>query len=286
MAVNGAALRAITRTGAEPGPPDGRPIRGRPGLIESSSGEWLDEYRTVRYRKIMNPLPAAQLVEQPYAVESLSQRQAEVLAAVLDLMVEEGDAFSMAAVARRANCSKETLYKWFGDRNGLLTATVRWQAAKVAMPRLPDGAVTRAALVASLTAFAGNWLGVITSDVSVALNRLAIAHAGSARSALGRIVRHNGPYAMARRLEPVFLAGREAGIIDFDDPRSAFRSFFGLVVADAQILALLGEPERPAADEIAALAERAVDQFLKLFEATGASTAGGRNKRDRQSRGR
>ena len=53
------------------------------------------------------------------ASESFSPRQREVLGAVLDLMVEEGDGFSMAAVARRASCSKETLYKWFGDRDGL-----------------------------------------------------------------------------------------------------------------------------------------------------------------------
>ena len=207
-------------------------------------------------------LPAAQLVEQPRALETLSERQSQVLAAVLDLMVEEGDAFSMASVARRANCSKETLYKWFGDRNGLLTATVRWQAAKVAMPKLPRATLTRQALSDNLAAFARNWLTVLTGDVSVALNRLAIAHAGSARSALGRIVLHNGPYAMAKRLEPVFLAGREAAIIDFDRPQTAFRTFFGLVVADAQILALLGEPERPDAGEIEALASRAADQFL------------------------
>ena len=163
----------------------------------------------------MSVLPAAKIIDQPRALEELSERQGEVLAAVLDLMVEEGDAFSMASVARRANCSKETLYKWFGDRNGLLTATVRWQAAKVAMPNLPGGRLTRTALAENLRAFAVNWLKVLTGDVSVALNRLAIAHAGSAKSALGRIVRQNGPYAMAERLEPVFLAGREAGIITF-----------------------------------------------------------------------
>ncbi|MBX9875717.1 MAG: TetR/AcrR family transcriptional regulator, partial [Beijerinckiaceae bacterium] len=48
-------------------------------------------------------------------------RQQAVLDAVLSLMVEEGDQLTMTAVARRASCSKETLYKWFGDRDGLLT---------------------------------------------------------------------------------------------------------------------------------------------------------------------
>ena len=63
-----------------------------------------------------------------------TEREQEVLSAVLDLMVEEGDRFSMASVARKASCSKETLYRWFGDRDGLLTATVQWQASKVIMP--------------------------------------------------------------------------------------------------------------------------------------------------------
>ena len=60
--------------------------------------------------------------------EEHSRRQRDVLDAVLALMVEQGEAgLTMTAVARRASCSKETLYKWFGDRDGLLKATVRWR---------------------------------------------------------------------------------------------------------------------------------------------------------------
>ncbi len=47
----------------------------------------------------------------------MSERQQAVLDAVLALMVE-GAPLTMTAVARRASCSKETLYKWFGDRDG------------------------------------------------------------------------------------------------------------------------------------------------------------------------
>jgi len=225
---------------------------------------------------------AAKLVEQPRAVESLSERQRQVLASALEMMVEAGDGFSMAAVARRANCSKETLYKWFGDRNGLLTATVRWQAAKVAMPELPEGELTREAFAAALAAFARNWLTVLTGDVSVALNRLAVAHAGSAKSALGRIVRQNGPYEMARRLSPLFAAGRQAGLVEFDRPEDAFRVFFGLVVADTQILALLGEPALPDAAAIERLASEAAQRFMTLF-APGNS---GGNEPTRKSKSR
>ncbi|TIO13340.1 MAG: helix-turn-helix transcriptional regulator, partial [Mesorhizobium sp.] len=47
--------------------------------------------------------------------ETLTERQQAVLDAALRLLVEEGDNLTMTAVARRASCSKETLYKWFGD---------------------------------------------------------------------------------------------------------------------------------------------------------------------------
>jgi AcrR family transcriptional regulator len=63
--------------------------------------------------------------------DALTARQQAVLDAVLDLMVEQGGDFSVSDIARRASCSKETLYKWFGDRDGILAATVQWQASKV-----------------------------------------------------------------------------------------------------------------------------------------------------------
>lgn len=196
--------------------------------------------------------------------EAPSAREQEVLSAVLDLMVEEGDGFSMASVARRASCSKETLYRWYGDRDGLLTATVQWQASKVIMPRLEDGEITLEAFRRTLEAFAESWLTVLTGNVSIALNRLAVSHAGNGSTNLGQIVLENGPLAMRERLLPIFAIGEENGFIrsDGDD---AFRVFFGLVIADAQIRALLGDAQRPSQQEIRMFAEAAVTRFLAFF---------------------
>lgn len=197
----------------------------------------------------------------------LSVRQREVLEAVLDLMVEKGDGFSMAAVCRRASCSKETLYNWFGDRDGLLTATVQWQAAKVKMPGLDGGDLTSTKFREALKSFAVSWLAVITSDVSAALNRLAVSHAGSGKSRLGDIVREEGPLAMRERLKRIFELGAARGLIAYDNIDLAIRSFFGLVVADWQIRKLLGETARPSEKGIQTIAARAVDEFLTLYGA-------------------
>ncbi|MBU4530206.1 MAG: TetR/AcrR family transcriptional regulator C-terminal domain-containing protein [Hoeflea sp.] len=199
------------------------------------------------------------------AEAEFSGRQREVLDVVLRLMVAEGDGFSVAAVARAASCSKETLYKWFGDRDGLLTATVRWQASKVQMPKLPRDGLTRASLSAALTGFAESWLTVITSDLSIALNRAAVSHAGSGKSRLGEIVLTNGPFAMKSRIEPLLEAGRAAGLLGFEDVADAFRSFFGLVVADTQIRLLLGDDSHPDDAEIKTISARAVTKFLGLY---------------------
>ena len=117
--------------------------------------------------------------------EELTARQQDVLDVALRLLVEEGDALTMTAVAQRASCSKETLYKWFGDRDGLLTATVKWQASKVRVAAIDRAKLDLPSLTESLEQYASNWLEVISSETSIALNRVAVSHASSDKKNLG-----------------------------------------------------------------------------------------------------
>ncbi|MBN9456210.1 MAG: TetR/AcrR family transcriptional regulator C-terminal domain-containing protein [Bosea sp.] len=197
--------------------------------------------------------------------EALTARQQAVLDAVLSLMVEKGSGLTMTAVARRASCSKETLYKWFGDRDGLLTATVQWQASKVRAGNFDRQTLDAGALRESLKRFAANWLEVISSPTSIALNRIGVSQAAARDGNLGSIVLANGRFAIGKRMMPVLEAGREAGLLDFDDTETTFRTFFGLVGRDIQIRLLLGDPLTLGKAEIARDAERATDQFLTLY---------------------
>ena len=204
-----------------------------------------------------------------------TERQREVLDAALALLVEEGDQLTMTAVARRASCSKETLYKWFGDRDGLLTATVRWQASKVRARDYDRQHLDATAMRDSLESFGANWLKVISSETSIALNRVAVSHAGSAKSNLGSIVLANGRFAIGERLKPLLEAGREAGLLAFDDTETAFRTFFGLVGRDVQIRLLLGDRLDMTEAEAGRDAARATQQFLALYGAKPGSGAAG-----------
>lgn len=199
------------------------------------------------------------------ADEGLSERQMAVLDAALSLLVEGGDGLTMTGVARRASCSKETLYKWFGDRDGLLTATVQWQASKVRAVEVDRATLDKAALAVALEKFGRNWISVLAGDVSVALNRLAVSHAGQEKTKLGAITLQNGRNAMAQRLKPVLEIGKEVGLLNFEDTETAFRTFFGLVVRDMQIRMLLGEHMVMADEVIAADAKRAQEQFFALY---------------------
>lgn len=197
--------------------------------------------------------------------EVFTPRQQQVLTAALDLLVEQGDRLTMTSVARRASCSKETLYKWFGDRDGLLTATVQWQAAKVRVPQVDRRRLDIESLKSSVDQFARDLLTTIVGEVSVTLNRLAITHAGADKNSLGGIVLENGPLAIRKRLKPVLEAGREARVLRFETSEEAYRSFFGLVVRDVQIRLLLGETIELGEQEIARDAARATEQFFAIY---------------------
>ncbi|MDR3471545.1 MAG: TetR/AcrR family transcriptional regulator C-terminal domain-containing protein [Devosia sp.] len=197
--------------------------------------------------------------------EAFTPRQQAVLTAALGLLVEGGDRLTMTAVARRASCSKETLYKWFGDRDGLLTATVQWQAAKVRMPQVDRRRLDGALLRQSVEQFARDLLATIVGEISVTLNRLAIAHAAEEKRGLGAIVLENGPLAIRKRLKPVLEAGREARLLRFESSEEAYRTFFGLVVRDVQIRLLLGDDLEYSPAQVERDARAATEQLFALY---------------------
>lgn len=85
--------------------------------------------------------------------------------------------FSMSAVAKSANASKESLYKHFGDRSGLLLAALERQASRIESMLLKDlDAVPEP--TQRLRRLALNYLEGCYSPRAIALQR--IAHTGGA----------------------------------------------------------------------------------------------------------
>ncbi|WP_331371511.1 TetR/AcrR family transcriptional regulator [Sinorhizobium chiapasense] len=204
------------------------------------------------------------------AGSGLTERQGAVLEQALRLLVDGGEkALTTAGIARAANCSKESLYKWFGDRDGLLSAMISYQASKVRTLDVSAGALDAESLRRHLVAFAKDLLDVLAGDVSLALNRLAIGQASREGSKLGHMLQERGRRQIGRRAAALLEAGRKAGLLAFDDAEEAYGALYGLVVSDWHLRMLLGEDPSEMKKGFSRRAERAVDAFLTLYGKKG-----------------
>ena len=163
----------------------------------------------------------------------------------------------MLAVASLAGASKETLYRWFGSKEGLFSALITANAdrsAELVRKALDADGEPRKTLVG----YSIGLLSLLTSPPSIALNRAAVS-----APELAEILLANGRHRVGPLVERYLAALAERGVLSIDDPADAFELLYGLVVRDTQIRALLGE--RPLGPEaIAERARTAVDQFLQL----------------------
>lgn len=187
-----------------------------------------------------------------------AEREHRILDAALAELTEHGyERVTMLGVARRAAASKETLYNWFGSKEGLFAALIKHNA---------DGSAERiqAALDAdadardTLVGYATGLLTLLTSDGSIALNRASMTSPD-----LAEVLLAHGRHRIGPLVETYLARLSDAGHLDIDDPAAAFELLYGLVMQDTQIRVLLGEPA-PTPDLVRDHAAKAVDQFFVL----------------------
>src|SRR5688500_1482250 len=106
---------------------------------------------------------------RPRTGEQAARRQAAHYPAIAELVPGGVEGTTMQAVAARAGCSKESLYAWFSNRDGLLAALIERQAEQtnVAVAAALDRPAEPRTM---LTVVAENLLRLLTSDASLALN--------------------------------------------------------------------------------------------------------------------
>lgn len=188
-----------------------------------------------------------------------AQRREAVLTATEAALLDVGyDNVTMLLIAQRAGASKETLYSWFGNREGLFAELIEHNADRSA-------AAIDTALSAErsphdiLTNFGVGLLNLLTSPTSVALNHAAMQSPELATRLLASGRHRVGP------LVERFLTGlHDRGLLDVPDASEGFEVLYGLLVRDTQIRVLLGEgvPTRAAIER---RSTNAVGQFFELF---------------------
>ncbi|MCK7613472.1 TetR/AcrR family transcriptional regulator [Roseibium sediminicola] len=205
---------------------------------------------------------------RPDAAPEFSPRQQVVLQHALTLLVEGGEkALTTAGLARTASCSKESLYKWFGDRDGLLAAVVAFQASQVQFPSEAGATADADTYRAHVTAFVEALLGVLFSESSLALNRLSIGQSNTNSNRLGHLLLVRGKHMISARARAMLDSGRRHGLLKFDDSEDAYQVLYGLAIRDVHIRLLLGEAASPAEKDLKSQAETAVDRYYRLFGA-------------------
>jgi AcrR family transcriptional regulator len=194
---------------------------------------------------------------RPPAAERAARRDAALDAALAEIGDNGFERLTMSAVAARAGSSKESLYAWFGSKEGLVGHLIRRQSSRT-------NAAVEAALATNqpssevLVGIATNLLNVLLSDTSLALNRAAMSS-----PALAKILLQQGRHTTGPLIERYLAQLQQEGMIQIEDPAEAFCLFYGLTIQDSQIRALLGE-RPPDASERARRAELAVGRFLAL----------------------
>lgn len=193
--------------------------------------------------------------------DARQQRRAEIEAATLGLLIERGlAATTMQAIAREANASIETLYKWYGDRAGLLRAMVI-SNTKDLRTMLEDGAESGATPMERLESFAPKLLALLTGDRLVALNRVA---AGDEE--LGRIIAEAGRAIVAPLIAGVFAEAIRNGDLVVPSAAEATEVFLGLLIGDLQIRRVVGRLPALDADAVEARSRQSLAVIRRLWE--------------------
>lgn len=193
--------------------------------------------------------------------EKRQARMREIEAVAYEVLAEHGyDGTSMLSVAKRARASNETLYRWYGDKNGLFESMVRANAQDVCKT-LAAQAQEGIPPVAQLARLAPVLLGMLLGERAIALNRAAAA---DTTGGLGRALAAGGRDSVLPLLVNLIEDAVGAGQLVAPAQGNMAALFMHLLVGDQQIRRAIGTLPPPPPEQIEAQAGIAMAQFLAL----------------------
>ncbi|MGO7170952.1 TetR/AcrR family transcriptional regulator [Rhizobium leguminosarum] len=193
--------------------------------------------------------------------DTKTRRQAEIEAAAYELLKERGyRSTSMLDIAKAANASNETLYRWYGDKNGLFKTMVESNAR-----------ATKAALDAAirddmdpletLGHVAPILLSMLLGDKAISLNRAAAADESGE---LGATIAAAGRDSVFPLIEKLIGRGLETAALAAPSAGVAAEWFLSLLIGDLQIRRVNRTLPEPSDETIRARAAAAMSAFGKL----------------------
>jgi AcrR family transcriptional regulator len=193
--------------------------------------------------------------------ENRNERREAIEAAAYELLAEKGYlGTSMLAVARKAKASNETLYRWYGDKQGLFRSMVERNAETV-RSSLEAALAAEGSAEGALQELGPLLLSLLTGDRAITLNRAAAADPSGE---LAQAIVQSGREAIAPLIGQLMLRARDEKLIGFDNVEQAVGLYLDLLVGDLQIRRVIGAAGPLAGRAISARAARALDHFCQL----------------------
>jgi AcrR family transcriptional regulator len=184
-----------------------------------------------------------------------------MLEAAKAVFVEQGYAdATLEEVIRRSGGSRATLYKQFGDKEGLFAAIISDLCAEIVAP-LANSA-SREEPQAVLLAFGRAFMAGLMEPSGLALYRVLIGEAARFPE-LAAAAYRAGPAVAAEELAKHLRRWMAEERIQLADPGLAARQFLEMIKADLHFRALLRLEPHPTAIEIDACVASAVRLFLE-----------------------
>lgn len=207
--------------------------------------------------------------------ERQQARHRQIAEAAYALLQSEGyRATSMLAIARQAGASNETLYRWYGNKQGLFRTLVEDNAAEVRdllQARLAEDAPP----LEALSEMAPLLLKLVTGPKAVALNRAAAADVNDTAT-LGQTIAASGRETVVPLIGAQLARLHQSGDLSGATVAEMAETFVGLLIGDLQIRRVIGVIDPPDDAECERRAGRAISQLLRLYgpdhsAATGAA---------------
>ena len=194
-----------------------------------------------------------------------TKRRRQILSATLRLLRRHGSGISTAQIAAESNCSKETMYSWFGDREGIFLALAQEQAEAMSAAlhsslRKSENETFQNKIHKSCVSL----LDIMTGEALIAVNRAAMAESCREKADLGLTILDDWQARIAQPMLDLIEEGRAEGIIEFSDPAEALDILMGLLIGDRQRRLLLGEDARPDFAAMENHARKAANMWIRL----------------------
>ncbi|MDR7230752.1 AcrR family transcriptional regulator [Caulobacter sp. BE264] len=185
-----------------------------------------------------------------------------ILDAAVEVMGERGLAAPMAAIARHAGVSKQTVYNHYGSKAELMRALMQRRVESITASLREPGAVDNP--TEALEAYARSVLETVITTKSYSMMRVIILGSGEMPD-IAQEVFEAGPLNARRQLAAFLETETRLGRMKVEDFDQAAEFFSGMVMGHSQLRSLLRLPSDKSQEQFGRLAREAAERFMRAY---------------------